>query len=267
MFNDCMYNKVKLEEYHFSTFESAEQAVKGHRLVINIGNAVNVHWKNSNNKWNNKLYEPGCLSFVPNGQPNEVYCEQNIDIMIIEINQDYIKQTLGINNLELKEVRGIMDNMIYQLALYLREEQKCGKIASKIFSESIIAGLAIQIGTKYNINKKEIYAPKGKLSSTQLKHLIDYCNSNIESDISIEKLSKQVNLSPFHFIRSFKNTVGLTPYQYIVHMRIEKSKQLIKQNKYSLMEIALRLGYSDQSHFSNSFKKIIGITPHDFKKN
>ncbi len=68
-------------------------------------------------------------------------------------------------------------------------------------------------------------------------------------------------MSLFHFSRSFKQSTGLPPHQYILRRRIEHAKSLLKTNELGIAEIGQRLGFSDQSHFTLIFRKFVGATP------
>lgn len=87
-------------------------------------------------------------------------------------------------------------------------------------------------------------------------------NSNIPV-LSVQDISELINMSKYHFIRMFKNKVGITPYQFILNNKIKKIRQGIL-SKQSLSDLALDLGFSDQSHLCNTFKKYVGISPLQF---
>jgi AraC family transcriptional regulator len=75
-----------------------------------------------------------------------------------------------------------------------------------------------------------------------------------------------VNLSPYHFARQFKATTGLPPHQYVIARRIERAQHLLQaDDEVGLAEVALRVGFGDQSKFSFHFKRITGVTPGQFR--
>jgi len=89
---------------------------------------------------------------------------------------------------------------------------------------------------------------------------IEYIQDMIESNISLDDLASNVHLSKYHFIRVFKQHLGITPHNYIIANKIQKAKTKIIQGE-SLIEASINLGFSDQSHFIRNFKKIYGYTP------
>ena len=72
-------------------------------------------------------------------------------------------------------------------------------------------------------------------------------------------------MSPSHFARVFKETVGQTPMQYVLAYRIEQAVAMMKDPTRQLGDIALACGFADQAHFSRSFKQVTGQTPRQFR--
>lgn len=99
-----------------------------------------------------------------------------------------------------------------------------------------------------------------------IKNSITYIKDSLETNISLDDLAINSNLSKYHFLRVFKNHTGITPHKYILIQRIEKSKDLILKGM-NISSVAYTAGFSDQSHLIRSFKKIYGYTPNDFKQN
>jgi AraC family transcriptional regulator len=84
--------------------------------------------------------------------------------------------------------------------------------------------------------------------------------------LKLEQMAAVVHLSPYHFARQFKASTGLPPHQYLTTRRVERAQKLLRANgKLGLAEVALRVGFSDQSQFSLHFKRIVGVTPRQFR--
>ncbi|WP_256478965.1 helix-turn-helix transcriptional regulator [Chroococcidiopsis sp. CCMEE 29] len=83
--------------------------------------------------------------------------------------------------------------------------------------------------------------------------------------MKLAHLAKLVGMSQYYFCHLFKRSMGVTPYQYVLQQRIERSKQLLKQNELSIAEIALMCGFKNQSHLTTFFRKLTGITPKVFR--
>lgn len=96
---------------------------------------------------------------------------------------------------------------------------------------------------------------------------LEYIKNNFHKDISLDDVSKVVNISPYYFSRIFKEGTGKNFVEYLTEIRIEKAKELLETTEYSMKEICTMCGYSDPNYFSRSFKKNVGVTPTEFKGN
>ena len=80
----------------------------------------------------------------------------------------------------------------------------------------------------------------------------------------LEEISKKVNLNQSYLSRSFKKEYGLSPRSYLLNTRVNRSKKLLEQGL-NISQIALELGFCDQSHFYKAFKNTFAITPNEYK--
>ena len=85
-----------------------------------------------------------------------------------------------------------------------------------------------------------------------------------ECKLSVEEMAQNAFLSKYHFIRSFKAEVGLTPHQFQIQNRIRKAQRLIHEAD-TITEVALTTGFCDQSHFIKQFEKQVGLPPLIYK--
>lgn len=95
---------------------------------------------------------------------------------------------------------------------------------------------------------------------------IAYMDTHFHESPSLDRIAKVANLVPSYFHNKFKRNFGLTPFQYIQNLKINKAKQLLLQTSMRINEIAFQIGYKNAYHFSNSFKKVTGIRPKEFRK-
>ena len=107
---------------------------------------------------------------------------------------------------------------------------------------------------------------RGGLSPATLRRIRDYVDANLDKTIDIDSLARTAELSPYHFARSFKQSEGVTPHSYVVERRIAKARELLTGTGRPLSEIALEVGFADQSHFARRFRQTVGVSPGQFRK-
>lgn len=93
-----------------------------------------------------------------------------------------------------------------------------------------------------------------------VQRLRTYIEDHFTENISLEQLAHLVNLSPFHLLRTFRNIVGMPPHAYLTHIRVNKAKHLLVIDM-PITDVALLVGFADQSHFTKHFKRIVGVPP------
>jgi two-component system response regulator YesN len=93
----------------------------------------------------------------------------------------------------------------------------------------------------------------------------EYIAKNYSREITLEELSKEVNVSPNYFSKLFKDETGGNFIDYLTMLRIEKAKKMLCDSNYVNKEICYQIGYSDPNYFSRIFKKIVGVTPTEYR--
>ncbi len=93
-----------------------------------------------------------------------------------------------------------------------------------------------------------------------------YIEANFNKNLSLEDVSRQVNISSYYLSRIFKETTGENFIDYLTNLRIERAKELISKTQYSMKEICNMCGYADPNYFSKSFKKNVGVTPTEYRE-
>ena len=125
----------------------------------------------------------------------------------------------------------------------------------------------ILISMLQNMGNKKIKSPlKGGLSPKVCLLVCDYIHENFQRQIYLSELADLAELSEFHFCRMFKESLAQTPQEYLTNVRIEHVKRALINSKLTLANIALNVGFSNQSHMGRYFKKIIGVSPREFRR-
>lgn len=99
-----------------------------------------------------------------------------------------------------------------------------------------------------------------------IKISVNYIDNNFERDISLSDISKHVFLSSSYFARIFKEEMGISPINYLLHVRINRSKELLRDTSLKIIDVAQNVGFSNQQRFNEIFKKYTKVTPLVYRK-
>jgi AraC-like DNA-binding protein len=99
----------------------------------------------------------------------------------------------------------------------------------------------------------------------KIQQAVRFINDNYRTDIRLAAAAREAGMSPAHFSRMFKKVMGLSYQEYLNSRRITKAMNLLRTSAQSVTEIAVSLGFSDQTGFGRIFKKLTGHTPSAFR--
>ncbi|MGN1124539.1 MAG: helix-turn-helix domain-containing protein [Eubacterium sp.] len=122
--------------------------------------------------------------------------------------------------------------------------------------------------TLYSVNCK-LSKPEGNIHNERIEQINrakEYIESNFDRQIKVDDIAKSVNLSSSYFSKIFKEATNISPYDYMLSVRLERSKELLHKTDYSISEIAYKTGFNSDANFIYFFKKQTGISPLKFRK-
>jgi Transcriptional regulator containing an amidase domain and an AraC-type DNA-binding HTH domain len=102
-------------------------------------------------------------------------------------------------------------------------------------------------------------------NSNYINTSITYIKSNFRDKILLEDMANNVSLSPFHFSRLFRKETGYSPYEYLILIRLNHAKNLLKTSNLLIKEIAFECGFNSESNFLITFKKHTNMSPKEFR--
>ena len=140
----------------------------------------------------------------------------------------------------------LCEKIIDSNVLYLEQEALLEEFFSEIF-----------------INFLDKKRKKETFEIEKLKKAKKYIEKYFYKNITLFEISQHCELSPYHFSRSFKKAFGISPHKFLMNMRIEKAKKLLKEK--SIVDVAYEVGFYDQSHFHKVFKSYTAATPFEYK--
>src|SRR5262249_18015533 len=93
-----------------------------------------------------------------------------------------------------------------------------------------------------------------------------FLDANAHEPLDLETTAREAGLSPFHFLRMFSRTIGVTPHQYLVRARLRRAARLLADRDRAITDVALDVGFGDLSNFVRTFHRAAGVSPRGFRK-
>ncbi len=211
---------------------------------------------------------PGKVTLMPQSHQSNWQINGEIEFSHLYFTDGILKQYAAstfecdVRFIELQDITYKNDHELQNLLLHYflsNKENIC-----HLFSGQILGQIFHHLITNYNgINLKENRF-RGGLSNFHIRQTKVAINDHLDKKLTIKHLAKSVNLSPFHFARMFKLSLGESPAHFINRTRVEKVKQYLKTNA-CLADISAATGFCQQSHMSYQFKKMTGVTPRAYR--
>jgi AraC family transcriptional regulator len=204
----------------------------------------------------------GSLAVCPAGADYSADAEESLDAILVAIDPGRFRlaaaEGAAIETQLVERLTGY-DAALLDLARRLTLECAGGYPNGPLFWNSMasafIDGLLVRHTAKF------VDMARGRLDEAVLGRLTDYVVAHLDEPIEVETLAKIAGRSSFHFTRVFARSVGTTPYRYVVHLRLQRALELIREGRCGLAEIAATTGFADQSHLSRWVRRVHGVSP------
>lgn len=106
----------------------------------------------------------------------------------------------------------------------------------------------------------------GGLTRAQLARAVEAMEANLAGPLSLPEIAAAAGLSPAHFARRFKASLGVAPHRHLLRLRLERAKRLLRDTDRSVAQIAFECGFSHQEHMTRFFGRLAGTTPAAYRR-
>jgi AraC family transcriptional regulator len=253
---------LTFEGHHMPPHVYREHVLVGHRLIVNLGDAVRFGWKRGDQTREASL-QTGGLCLQTEGDLNAPFWRDEMTFAAVAIAPELVERLLEERTpsptATFLERRCYDEPTAYAYARALAAE--LSSPSEPTYAEALGHALTLHLLSAHGqAEGGKRLAPRGKLGPGQLRVAVDLAHERLSGGVALEEIAGAVGYSPFQFARLFKATVGLAPHQYLLRLRLERAQRLIGQGL-GLAEAALASGFYDQAHMTNVFRKQLGRTP------
>jgi AraC family transcriptional regulator len=167
---------------------------------------------------------------------------------------------------ELQVHEALQDSTLHRLLDVVLHEKRGGFKSGSFFLDSIATALAGYLVRHYSTAPLLDHNSRGGLAPAILRRCLELMEARLDSDLRLSELARQAGLSTSHFHRSFRESTGKTPYQFLLQRRVERARTLMRDRRISLTEVALASGFADQHHLSRVFRQVTSMTPTNYRR-
>ena len=268
------WNSVSFEYYHhIAAGETPKLCFDHYAIAVTLGQSFQLDWQIeefARGRVQRQMLFPGGMTLMPVKHVNWGAWDRPLQGFNLSLKPELLTRNaaelLAVEHVEVPPQQPFYDPLILQIGLALKADLESQRPGGRLYAETMATALAVHILRNYSIHTHQPVHASGGLSPTPLKLVMDYINDYLDQELSLEELAAIAQLSAFHFCRAFKRSTGVTPHQYVIRQRVERAKQLLKDGKLGIAEVAIACGFTHQSHLNRHFKRLTGVTPKQFSQ-
>ena len=258
--HDSNWRSIHLEHHCQAAIDTPEHTWATPVIVVTLGAPLQLHGNRSSKE---RFQQEVQLAIFPAGMPHQYTASGTAEFLAFSIDtQAFLPVT---NDALIPELTPTLsaepDCFILGVALALKAELTSGCPGGSLYETSLTTALAIHLLKRYSIAILPGLQQSIGLSQAKLNLVLDYIREHLGEKIRLEAIAALLNISQFHFCHLFKESMGISPYQYILQQRVEKAKHLLKHQTMPLIEVAFDCGFATQSQLTKYFSRFVGTTP------
>jgi AraC family transcriptional regulator len=207
----------------------------------------------------------GQAVFCPRREWHNISWDERISVLSIRIPDsafmEAARERPGDRSLEIVPKHVVTDDRLTHLLFALDAERARGYSAGKLFVDCIEAALANLLITSFNTVAPRSIPRKGSMAPRVLRRVVEFMHANMDKQIGLKDLADCAGLSLSHFSFQFRASTNQSPHQYMLRLRVERSKELLADSRLSVLDVGLEVGFRNQQHFATVFRNFVGLPP------
>jgi AraC family transcriptional regulator len=234
---------------------------------------------------------PGCVAVVPAGTPVSWSWPTRVSFSVLRLDSGFLDQVaqsvfgLQPHQYRLTFAERRHDMAITNIAGVLAREAVRGEHGNGLYAQSLANILAVHLLREYALcagggalTTCAGLAPTGAAESFDgernsalqpraVSDVLAFIHANYARELPLTDMAEAVRVSPFHLARLFKRSLGVSPHQYLIQVRVNSARWLLSagSGERSLADVAAAVGFADQSHLTRHFKRMTGVTPRQYR--
>ncbi|HEV2288966.1 MAG TPA: AraC family transcriptional regulator [Candidatus Acidoferrales bacterium] len=238
-------------------------------VAIHVGRPVRLECRHGNEKYSG-LAIHGDIDIIPSGMPARWEMKETDTALLLSISTKFLErlaQESGLDprGLQLRDRFHIRDRQIEHIGWALMAEMEQGYPNGSLFLQSLATALGVQLLRNHSSLGGKHASPNGGLPARKLRQVVSYIEDNLGEDLSLEAIARIADVSVSHLKVLFRKSLGMPVHQYVIRRRVERAALALRQERASISQVALEMGFTHQSHLAAHMKRILGVSPREIK--
>jgi AraC family transcriptional regulator len=259
---------VLLERHVHGPHSAERHQHLSHFICLHLSDPVPIVWQ-SQGKRGEKTIGPGSMLLVSRGTEDSVVFPSAVRRILLNLEpglllRGFPEADTG-RDAEFIDQWGVADPQVEFILRALEADLEAGVPAGGLFGESLLCALAVHLQNRYAVARPVIPQLRNGLPRARLNRVIEFVEANLHREIGLSDLAKTAGMSAHYFSELFKQSVHLSPHQFVLRRRIDRARKLLHNPEMTVLEAAVRSGFADHSHFTKMFRRLVGVTPKAYR--
>jgi AraC family transcriptional regulator len=242
-------------------------AASSHRLGIHFGRSVHADCR-CDGRRHRRVQKHGDIDVIPAGLDGSWQDDADCSLLRLRLSPALMREAAA--DLGGSPAEGLLDPRFHlrdakleAIGWAIKAEIEAELPSNRLYADSLGVALAVRL-VELSREPRPIGVRAGQgLSPRQRRLLADYIDTHLDRALGLIDLAEVAGLSVSHLKTLFRNSFGMPVHRYVLHRRIEEARTLLLAGDKPISQVALDVGFADQSHMANWTRRILGLSPRD----
>jgi AraC family transcriptional regulator len=262
------WSGIRVVELASDAAEVTGGSFRHHVVALHVSEPIAVETRfRGARSWTTTLVPRGAIEFVPAHVAFQARWSQPKRAIVVEIAPELVAAVAGASGrpLDLRPSLGGDDAFARHLVLALAAEARAGAPGGSLCGESLGAALVAHLLRRHGPARPHDGAAEAR-GAARVDRAIAHVRAHLHGPLSLHELAAVAEMDVFRFVRAFKERTGMPPHRFVLQVRVEAAKALLRDRALSISDVALRTGFATPSHFATTFRKTTRATPRAWRE-
>lgn len=223
-------------------------------------------------RWTRKICEPGDFSLLTRSTQSHWHWTKCIDVAHTYLSEEIMSRVAtdiverDVAEVRLHDVLQAQDPVVTQITDTIALEAQHQGVGGALYAESLAIQLAVHLIRQYAEIDVRGNSPSGCIAPSVIRRIDEFVDAHLQEGVTIERLAELANLGVWTFTKHFRNSVGVSPYEYVIQRKIQRAVRMLTNSARPIKQIAVDCGFSDQAHLTRALKTREGVTPAQLRR-